>query len=251
MAQNIPRGTPARVLVLLTLLVGGAVVSAWRDALRQAQNTWVFHPTALGDAALLQPDQLPVYLNTGGKIVNLTSSGGTLQRRDDRMFRVQTATEGDLPFTLFSNRENLTGHADPKLFARTAPGQYIRLRAGMGAVKTNTLESLGSDPAAPFGPSPTLGTTDRQPPKASSSRNAPAEEKEITPAARSLEPEPADTKLPEPSRASTKNAPSPEKKGSPAPTRAPEEVLETIPKAMPLPPEEQDFPVKPEEKRTL
>lgn len=146
MAQNLPRGTPARVLVLLAMLVGLVVVSAWRDALRQDTETWVRHPTALGDTAMLLPGQLPVQLDTGGKIVSLTSGGPAFHRRDDRMFRVTTGVEAGLPFALFSTREQLAEEADPKLYARTAPHQYLRLRARIGPVSVDPPPLSAPDP---------------------------------------------------------------------------------------------------------
>lgn len=132
MAQNLPRGTPARVLVLLTLLIGLVVVSAWRDALRRDRDTWVRFPTALGDTGLLKPGQLPVTLTTGGKTVSLTTGGQALHRRDDRMFRVAAGEGTGLPFTLFTSRENLVNDEDPKLYARTAPHLFQRLHARLG-----------------------------------------------------------------------------------------------------------------------
>jgi hypothetical protein len=132
MAQNIPRGTPARVLVLLTMLVGLVVVSAWRDALQRDTGTWVRYPTALGDTGLLLPDQLPVRLDAGGKIVTLTAGGPAFHRRDDRMFRVVAGAGAGLEFTLFTSKETLSAHAEPKLYARTGPHQYVRLRAKLG-----------------------------------------------------------------------------------------------------------------------
>lgn len=148
MAQNLPRGTPARVLVLLTLLIGLVVVSAWRDALRRDRDTWVRFPTALGDTGLLKPSQLPVTLTTGGKTVSLTIGGQALHRRDDRMFRVAAGEGTGLPFTLFTNRENLVSDEDPKLYARTAPHLFQRLHARLGPVSLDVSpsDSTFSDP---------------------------------------------------------------------------------------------------------
>ena len=132
MAQNIPRGTPARVLVLLTMLMGLVVVSAWRDALQRETGTWVRYPTALGDTGMLLPGQLPVRLDAGGKIVTLTAGGAAFHRRDDRMYRVVTGAGAGLAFTLFTSKETLSADAEPKLYARTSPHQYVRLRAKLG-----------------------------------------------------------------------------------------------------------------------
>ncbi len=129
MAQNLPRGTPGRVLVLLALLMGVVVVSAWRDALRREENTWVRHPSALGDTGLMAPGQPPVLLETGGKIFTLTPGSVPLHRRDDRMFRVMASAGAALPFSVFTTSETFAAGSDPKLYARTAPHQFLRLRA--------------------------------------------------------------------------------------------------------------------------
>ena len=142
MAQNIPRGTPARVLVLLTMLVGMVMVSVWRDALQRNKGTWVRYPTALGDTGLLLPGHLPVRLDAGGKIVSLTAGGPSFHRRDDRMFRVVTGAGAGLAFTLFSSKETLSADAEPKLYARTGPHQYVRLRAKLGGTAPS-LETPG------------------------------------------------------------------------------------------------------------
>ncbi len=129
MAQNLPRGTPARVLVLLSLLTGLVTVSVWRDALQRPGNTWVRYPTALGDPGLLKPGQLPVKLDTPGGTVALSAGGTPLRRGDHRMFRVRTEMKPMLPFTLFTTVENLAATPDPKLYARTAPHVFLKLRA--------------------------------------------------------------------------------------------------------------------------
>jgi hypothetical protein len=129
MAQNLPRGTPARVLVLLSLLTGLVTVSVWRDALQRPGHTWVRYPTALGDTGLLKPGQLPVNLETPGGRVVLSAGGTPLRRGDHRMFRVRTEMEPMLPFTLFTTVENLAATPDPKLYARTAPHEFLKLRA--------------------------------------------------------------------------------------------------------------------------
>ena len=131
MAQNLPRGTPARVLVLLALLIGLVAVSAWRDALRRGAATWVHHPTALGDTGLILPGQPPVRLTMGGKAITLTTGAAIFNRRDDRMFRVVTGFGENLPFNVFSTRETLGAEAEPRLYARLAPNQFVRLRANL------------------------------------------------------------------------------------------------------------------------
>jgi len=115
-------------MVLLTMLIGLVVVSAWRDALRRDANTWVRHPTALGDDGLLLPGHLPVSLQAEGKIFTLTGGGPVFHRRDDRMFRVATGDQAGFPFTLFTTHESLSAEAEPRLYARKAAHQYVRLR---------------------------------------------------------------------------------------------------------------------------
>ena len=146
MAQNLPRGTPARVLVLLALLMGLVAVSAWRDALRRDAANWIRHPTALGDTGFFVPGQAPVQLTTGGKAITLTAGKAPFHRRDDRMYRVTTGFGDNLPFSVFSTKETLETEAEPRLYARTAPHQFLRLRAALTA---STVPSSTSPPLVP------------------------------------------------------------------------------------------------------
>lgn len=133
MAQNLPRGTPARLLVLLTLLTGLVAVSAWRDALQRERAVWVNYPTALGDRNFFQPAQLPVEVRVGGRVVRLTAAGGkTLRRKEAGMYRVGAGIENELPFQLYSPRENPAQSEEAHLYAHTAPGEFILLHAGVG-----------------------------------------------------------------------------------------------------------------------
>lgn len=131
MAQNLPRGTPGRVLVLLTLLTGLVAVSAWRDALRRETDAWVSHPTALGDRDLLLPEHLPARFARGGEALMLQAAGAATARGDDAMFRVHTSEGSGLPFSLFTAKENLEDEAEPKIYARIGPGQFVRLRVSV------------------------------------------------------------------------------------------------------------------------
>ena len=149
MAQNIPRGTPARVLVLLALLMGLVAVSAWRDALRRDAATWVRHPTALGDTGFFIPGLPPVQLTTGGKAITLTAGAAPFHRRDDRMFRVITGFGESLPFSVFSTKETLESETEPRLYARTAPHQFLRLRAALVAPEARPATLLPPLSAAP------------------------------------------------------------------------------------------------------
>lgn len=151
MAQNTPRGTPARVLVLLTLLTGVIMVSAWRDALRRQQDNWVRYPTALGDTGILQPGALPATMRLAGGAVLLEKSGPETTRRDDLMFRVPAAKgSADLPFTLFTDSGENDPDGEPMLFARTAPHRFQQLKATMGSPES----SIQPPPAAPLMPPP-------------------------------------------------------------------------------------------------
>ncbi|MES2707008.1 MAG: hypothetical protein V4726_10450 [Verrucomicrobiota bacterium] len=132
MAQNIPRGTPARLLVLLTLLTGLVAVSAWRDALQRDRAVWLNYPTALGDTAYFQPALLPVQIRVGERVVQLTAAPEKpLRRRDDRMFRVAPGLGEALPFRLYTPQEHPAESGDPPLYARTAPGEFVHLQAGL------------------------------------------------------------------------------------------------------------------------
>ncbi len=127
MAQNLPRGTPGRVLILLALLTSVVMVSAWRDALQRSRTVRLRYPTAVGDAAFYTPGSGPLRIQAEGGIVELReSSGARLKRSDDRMFRVDLDT--GYPFPLYTDREKLAADVDPRLYARVAEGEFIRLR---------------------------------------------------------------------------------------------------------------------------
>jgi len=241
MAQNLPRGTPGRVLVLLAMLTGLVVVSAWRDALRRetlrreaAQrgegHPGIRHPTALGDPGLLGPGQLPVYLQAAGKNYTLSAGGPIYHRGDDRMFRVLTGEQAGFPFTLFSTYETISAETEPRLYARKAPHQYLRLRTRLVQAKMPP----SSDPAhESHTPIPKASLAEDPP-------EAPGKTDEADPFL-VTEPEP-----PPPPENTARKSPNPEV--PPTLNTVPERP---IPKAIPLAPEEQDFPVKPAPKGTL
>ena len=166
MAQNLPRGTPARVLVLLALLLGLTAVSTWRDALQRDTASWVRHPTALGDASLFLPGQAPARLSTDGKNIILIPSKSALHRRDDHMFRVTTGFGESLPFSVFSTRSTLQTEAEPRLYARTAPHTFRRLRV------TTHLPHTPANPAHPV--SPVIPVSPVSPPLASPAKPSPS-----------------------------------------------------------------------------
>lgn len=127
MAQNLPRGTPGRVLILLALLTSVVMVSAWRDALQRSRTVRLRYPTAVGDAAFYTPGSGPLRISSPGGVVELRESAGPrLRRADDRMFRVDLNT--GYPFPLYTDREKLAADVDPRLYARVAEGEFVRLR---------------------------------------------------------------------------------------------------------------------------
>ena len=254
MAQNLPRGTPGRVLVLLAMLMGLVVVSAWRDALRRetlrreaAQrgegHPGIRHPTALGDPGLLQAGQLPVYLQAGGKNFTLRAGAAIFHRGDDRMFRVLTGEQAGFPFTLFSTHETISAETEPRLYARKAPHHYLRLRTRLVQAKTPLGVATSPDPAPESPPLIPKAAV------AEDSSEAPGKVDESDPFAATEPPPPPENparKAPAsevPSFAPSRPEP-PVPSAGPAPERP-------IPKAIPLAPEEQDFPVKPAPKGTL
>lgn len=122
MAQNLPRGTPARLLVILTLLVGLVMVSAWRDALQRDRAVWVTYPTALGAVDNVRPDQLPCRLEHSHPPAVISRMGqGEREFRDDTMFRVLSGRV-EIPFGIFRSGE--TGPQE-EYFARLRPGKYL------------------------------------------------------------------------------------------------------------------------------
>lgn len=142
MAQNIPRGTPARILLIFTLLTAVVVVSAWRDALRRDPAAEIRHPTALGDPGFFRRGQPPVRIPVAGRLIELREDPGpAVARADDRMFRIPVPP--DSPFSLFSDREIPEGGIpdggeEPVIYARCAPGQYVRM-----------IPAIAGDTAAP------------------------------------------------------------------------------------------------------
>lgn len=155
MAQNLPRGTPARVLVLLTLLTGLVVVSAWRDALQRDRAVWLNYPTALGDDAYCRPDQFPVQVEAEGQVVRLAPADGKVLRlRDDRMFRLGPGPGDSLPFQLYTTVENPGSATDAPLYARTGPGKFIQLQAGLEDKSRLPPVSSAAPPEMPGPPLP-------------------------------------------------------------------------------------------------
>ena len=124
MAQNTPRGTPARVLILFALLTGAVVVAAFRDFLTPDADriTW---PTAVGDTVYHKPGTEPPPMAAGGSLFTLREDpADRLQRRDDRMWRVP------LPLPqprLYSPVNSFPADQVPPLYLKTGPGEYLRV----------------------------------------------------------------------------------------------------------------------------
>lgn len=119
MAENIPRGTPARILILLALLLAGTAAGLWHDASRRDTLESVHWPTAAG---------LPAGTVPGDGLVSFAEKTWTLgpeePRADEAMFHVRgTAPEEG---SVFSPVEGKLP-ADAPLFFRVAPGTYRRL----------------------------------------------------------------------------------------------------------------------------
>ena len=124
MAQNTPRGTPARVLILFALLTGAVVVAAFRDSLTENADR-ISYPTAVGDfiyhTAGTEPPPIPV---EGGVLTLREDVTDRLQRRDDRMWRVPLAVS--VP-RLYSPVDTFLKDEVPPLYLKTGPGEYIRV----------------------------------------------------------------------------------------------------------------------------
>ncbi len=60
MAENIPRATPGRLLLLFSLLFLAVAAATWRDAPRRESLDSVDFPTAMGDEELCPPEALTI-----------------------------------------------------------------------------------------------------------------------------------------------------------------------------------------------
>jgi hypothetical protein len=124
MAQNIPRGTPARVLLIFALLMGAVVVSSIQDA-RRPDSFRITWPTAVGDEAYHKPGGEPLQISVNGAAYSLHEDAGErLQRRDDRMFRVPLAVP--VP-RLYTTSNTFPPNEVPPLYLKTGDGEYMRV----------------------------------------------------------------------------------------------------------------------------
>ena len=124
MAQNTPRGTPARVLILFALLTGAVAVSSIQDARREGVFR-ISYPTAVGDDGYHKPDGDPLQVAVHGAIFILHEvSGERLQQRDDRMFRVPLAVPSP---RLYTTANTYPENEVPPLYLKTADGEYQRV----------------------------------------------------------------------------------------------------------------------------
>jgi hypothetical protein len=130
MAQNTARGTPARILIIFSLLAGAVVVSALRDS-RRADTGMIRYPTAVGDITYHTPGTGPLQIAVHGSIFTLSEeSAERFQRRDDLMFRVPLAMPEP---RLYTTTDTFPEHEVPPLYLKVADGEYVRveLRAGV------------------------------------------------------------------------------------------------------------------------
>src|SRR5688572_12181705 len=124
MAQNTARGTPARILIIFSLLAGAVVVSALRDS-RRAESGSIRYPTAVGDVAWFKPGSGPLQLAVHGAVFSLhEESGERLQRRDDLMFRVPVAVPEP---RLYTTTDSFPENEVPPLYLKVADGEYVRV----------------------------------------------------------------------------------------------------------------------------
>jgi len=124
MAQNTPRGTPARVLIIFALLTGAVVVSALRDS-RRAESGRIRYPTAVGDTTYYTPGSGPVQISVQGSHFALHEvSGERLQRRDDRMFRVPLGVPEP---RLYATTSSFPEQEVPPLYLKVGDGDYVRM----------------------------------------------------------------------------------------------------------------------------
>ncbi|MBP7950489.1 MAG: hypothetical protein KA004_12610 [Verrucomicrobiales bacterium] len=128
MAENLPRSTPARVLLLFAFLFAGVVAAVWRDGQMRPQLESVVYPTALGDALEVPPTVLAGAVfqawtdaDPGGASFKATAEP-PLKLAPDRLLRAGAAADG--AFWLYrpdakSGRQGL--------FLRMPDGQFLPL----------------------------------------------------------------------------------------------------------------------------
>jgi|GEM_PF-5841141 len=136
MAQNTARGTPARILIIFSLLAGAVVVSALRDS-RRADSGKIRYPTAVGDITYHAPGSGPLQIAVHGSVFTLQEeSSERLERRDDRMFRVPLAVPEP---RLYTTTDSFAEKEVPPLYLKVADGEYVRveLRAPAGDESVN------------------------------------------------------------------------------------------------------------------
>ncbi|HEX2746523.1 MAG TPA: hypothetical protein VHM91_00880 [Verrucomicrobiales bacterium] len=147
MAQNIPRGTPARVLIVFALLGGAVAVSTIQDA-RKNELFRVTYPTAVGDDSYYKSGGEPVQITVNGSVFSLHEvAGERILRRDDRVFRVPLSVP--VP-RLYTTTDSSPPNEIPPLYLKTADGEYQRVELQAGAGKSEegetTPRSAGKNP---------------------------------------------------------------------------------------------------------
>ena len=133
MAQNIPRGTPARVLIVFALLGGAVAVSTIQDA-RKSDLFRITYPTAVGDDSYYKSGGEPVQITVNGTVFSLHEvTGEKILRRDDRVFRVPLSVP--VP-RLYTTSDSFPANEIPPLYLKTADGEYQRVELQAGAGKS-------------------------------------------------------------------------------------------------------------------
>ncbi len=115
MAENTAKSTPARVLLLFTLLLAGMAAARWQDR----TPTTISYPTALEDTQLV-PSTLRHFralLDGQSTAQSFTiTSRAPVTKADHHLFKCGQAEHG--AFTIYQDQQ--------AYWLKTAPGQYLR-----------------------------------------------------------------------------------------------------------------------------
>jgi hypothetical protein len=128
MAENQSKDTPARVLLLFTLLFAGVTAAAWREAGHRDSIESVDFPTALADA-----QYCPISLLTKGaafqgmldgheKIVTFTVAASSARKQqEERLWKVGKTADG--AFYIYQQQ----GGESKSLWVKSAPNQFYEV----------------------------------------------------------------------------------------------------------------------------
>jgi hypothetical protein len=125
MARNSPRGTPARIVLVFSLLTAVVAVSAWRDRHRAglSRTGW---PSAVGDEEFYETGSGPLALGVEGRMFRLVEENGErVALRDDLMWRVPLALSRP---RVYAPEQALPQDRLPRLFVKAGHGQYVEMR---------------------------------------------------------------------------------------------------------------------------